>query len=732
MDENNVIRNNFEISQSNKENKPQIYDVFIEEYKKDLENITTFEEFLLFLDQLKSEGKFGENSFPFSPNDYINLKNYVKGRIKESKWDGFEERNSSDNDRRETSGDAIDAESQEQFRRGRLGLYGNYNNRIGSNVLSLSGEVGESGRIRTGVQSSRERVQSNRGGNKESEEIRESRNRNETTTKGSGDRVLSDGNDISGLTPTQQKFIKEQTDAYDQQIESARKEYEDAKKVRKEELDKYYREKGLFADETSQSNLYAEEGAPDLSDENASRIFKKYSYDVKAAKDKYDKLRNERQNFIDKITKQAVAQTEIAFDTEPAQTGKSIEERLADVGGDVIAFSDNVTKGAEIKSEEAKVDTNPSDAQKEAGNYKKGHVTVQGFDISIEQPKGSVCSGTDENGKTWSQEMKNTYGYIRGTEGKDGDHIDVFLGDNPSSEKVFVVDQLNPNTGLFDEHKAMIGFNSIEEAKDAYMSNYEDGWKGFGAITETTTDAFREWSKTEGRRIKPFSEYKASQSKESGINLHFVGEKGAELEDANRHFDKELDDFKNGKHKGLLHLGKPQEILTAAGVDAKELTLSPSLLNRKLKQHGLTTEDLKGLALAIQNPMFVYRHGSKAPNIIIVTETDARGKKLSVAMELDKNGNVVEVNNISSIHGKEAAKELERLSETESFIPKWVSDKEKVLNWLGIAHLEAGSHTDNSKHFSLAKVIRDFEKSKIVRSKKRFRSRSKRKIRCFD
>ncbi len=165
----------------------------------------------------------------------------------------------------------------------------------------------------------------------------------------------------------------------------------------------------------------------------------------------------------------------------------------------------------EIAKAEAEVNTSPTEAQKEAGNYKKGHVTIQGFDISIEQSKGSVRSGVDENGKKWSQKMKNTYGYIRKTESKDGDHIDVFLGDNPNSDKVFVVDQINPNTGEFDEHKVMMGFETLEKAKAAYLSNYEKGWTGFGNITETTVDDFKKWSGTETRKVKPFNEYKRNQ-----------------------------------------------------------------------------------------------------------------------------------------------------------------------------------------------------------------------------
>ena len=78
-----------------------------------------------------------------------------------------------------------------------------------------------------------------------------------------------------------------------------------------------------------------------------------------------------------------------------------------------------------ITEAEAATEVNPTDAQKEAGNYKKGHVRIDGYDITIENPKGSVRRGTDASGKQWSVTMTNTYRYIRGPEGVDGDHIEI-------------------------------------------------------------------------------------------------------------------------------------------------------------------------------------------------------------------------------------------------------------------------------------------------------------------
>lgn len=183
---------------------------------------------------------------------------------------------------------------------------------------------------------------------------------------------------------------------------------------------------------------------------------------------------------------------------------------------DKSAFAQTIDE--KIAKAEEETDVNPTEGQKEAGNYKKGHVRIDGYDITIEQPKGSVRRGTDADGKQWEQTMNNTYGYIRGTEGVDGDHIDIFLSDNPTEGNVYVVDQVNPD-GSFDEHKVMYGFNSADEARNAYLSNYEEGWQGLGTITEISKDEFKKWVNSSHRKTKPFAEYKSV--KEDNNNIRF-------------------------------------------------------------------------------------------------------------------------------------------------------------------------------------------------------------------
>ena len=200
--------------------------------------------------------------------------------------------------------------------------------------------------------------------------------------------------------------------------------------------------------------------------------------------------------------------------TQSSQTKETKEDKFSPTprkdGESITDYAERVAEEHQAqrtrKEEEAKVDTNPTEAQKEAGNYRKGHIKVDGLDITIEQPKGSIRRGTDANGKQWESEMHNTYGYIRGTESVDGDHIDIFLSDNPTEGNVFVVDQINKD-GSFDEHKVMYGFPDMESAKRAYLSNYEEGWQGLGSITEVKKEDFKKWIDSSKRKTKPFAEY---------------------------------------------------------------------------------------------------------------------------------------------------------------------------------------------------------------------------------
>lgn len=149
----------------------------------------------------------------------------------------------------------------------------------------------------------------------------------------------------------------------------------------------------------------------------------------------------------------------------------------------------------------------PTDGQRDAGNYQLGHVKLHGFDISVEYPKGSTRRGTSKSGQEWQVEVANHYGYIRRTEGADGEQVDAFIGPNPDSERVFVVDQVDADSKRFDEHKVILGVNSLVEATRLYDAHFDDG-RGpdrRGAMTEMSVTEFKNWLK-DGDTTKPVAE----------------------------------------------------------------------------------------------------------------------------------------------------------------------------------------------------------------------------------
>ncbi len=176
-----------------------------------------------------------------------------------------------------------------------------------------------------------------------------------------------------------------------------------------------------------------------------------------------------------------------------------------------------------IEAARSEVAPEPTEAQKEAGNYKKGHLTLQGLDIALENPKGSTRSGIDPDGKEWQSTMAHDYGYIKRTLGADGDHVDVFIGDKPDSETVYVVDQVDPKTGKFDEHKVMMGFADEQAARAGYLGNYEEGWQGLGAIKAMPVEDFKRWVK-EGDTTKPVAKKVRMSQQREGLSADDVAQ----------------------------------------------------------------------------------------------------------------------------------------------------------------------------------------------------------------
>lgn len=194
--------------------------------------------------------------------------------------------------------------------------------------------------------------------------------------------------------------------------------------------------------------------------------------------------------------------------------------------------------GERLKSAIAETETEPTEAQKKAGNYKKGHLSFGGYDYTVETPKGVTRSGKDEQGKPWSVTMHDTYGYILGKIGVDGDHIDMFINDAADLDtfdgNVYVVDQVNPETGEFDEHKVMYGYPSEEAATEAYLANYSKGWKGLGKVTGVPKTTFDKWLESSDRKTKPFADYAMVQKEQAKFDRDVKEVKPSEMTEAQK------------------------------------------------------------------------------------------------------------------------------------------------------------------------------------------------------
>lgn len=194
--------------------------------------------------------------------------------------------------------------------------------------------------------------------------------------------------------------------------------------------------------------------------------------------------------------------------------------------------------GERLKSAIAETETEPTEAQKKAGNYKKGHLSFGGYDYTVETPKGVTRSGKDEQGKPWSVTMHDTYGYILGKIGVDGDHIDMFINDAADLDtfdgNVYVVDQVNPETGVFDEHKVMYGYPSEEAATEAYLANYSKGWKGLDKVTSVPKATFDKWLESSDRKTKPFADYAMVQKEQAKFDRDVKEVKPSEMTEAQK------------------------------------------------------------------------------------------------------------------------------------------------------------------------------------------------------
>lgn len=238
---------------------------------------------------------------------------------------------------------------------------------------------------------------------------------------------------------------------------------------------------------------------------------------------------------------EASSESEIGEGSDSGRKGRQEVSSMEPGEGSAVRGShlpQEASFGERLKSAIAETETEPTEAQKKAGNYKKGHLSFGGYDYTVETPKGVTRSGKDEQGKPWSVTMHDTYGYILGKIGVDGDHIDMFINDAADLDtfdgNVYVVDQVNPETGEFDEHKVMYGYPSEEAATEAYLANYSKGWKGLGKVTSVPKATFDKWLESSDRKTKPFADYAMVQKEQAKFDRDVKEVEPSEMTEAQK------------------------------------------------------------------------------------------------------------------------------------------------------------------------------------------------------
>lgn len=370
-----------------------------------------------------------------------------------------------------------------------------------------------------------------------------------------------------------------------------------------------------------------------------------------------------------------------------------------------------------LKSAIEETETNPSDAQKESGNYKKGHIKFGGYDYTIENPNGSTRSGKDADGKEWKVTMHDTYGYIRGKFGKDGDHLDMFINDKADLDNwngdVFVVDQVNPD-GSFDEHKVMYGYDSMDDAKKAYLANYSKGWKGLGNITGASKAEFDKWLDTSNRKLKPFADYAKVKFSLKDNQGNPLNQDGTLKLDKIKSVDELTDEDFLHPTRNVELPRLPKKIADAIGTEGKPVVIKKNIFERNYMRHKDVTPELSKVIFksALYNPDLYGQNQKKTRpyNWVLINTKDDKGNNRTILLEVNPNKDNVEIvhwhfvndKNLGLIK-KQAIREGDQVLILPSEQSEEVGGLSNLTDDLSAAKIDNSSETakENGEKFSL-------------------------------
>jgi hypothetical protein len=278
-----------------------------------------------------------------------------------------------------------------------------------------------------------------------------------------------------------------------------------------------------------------------------------------------------------------------------------------------------------IAEQARQVDRRPTEPQKAAGNYRKGHVRLHGLEIAIENPCGSFREGKGPDGKVWRCRLPAHYGYFKGSEGADGDHVDVFIGPHHKSQLAYVIDQHDHRTAKYDEAKVMLGFVSPAQARRTYMEAFSDGKGGdrIGALHEMTIAQLKDWLK-DGNTKRPYKRADGGRVQPMPENKSSLEAQQKQLVEGNRHAQL----FPGGK--GELPLPKGMHRAKMDNGDVFHFNMKHTNI-KKLKAASRAGRENEVLGLGPFSKHEVIARAMRGEHPVAVVERDGKGNEVRAA-----------------------------------------------------------------------------------------------------
>lgn len=185
----------------------------------------------------------------------------------------------------------------------------------------------------------------------------------------------------------------------------------------------------------------------------------------------------------------------------------------------------------------------------------------------------------------------------------------------------------------------------------------------------------------------------------------------------NKRFNEQIIDVENGLHTGFISLGPPGPILLSTGLSESELYIREAVLRSHMKKHGLSAADLQNLPLALQTPLMVYEWGSKAKSQVIITDIPKDHQRITIAVKLERDAKLIEINEIASIHVKDMQRLITEMNTTKTDFGvdnlRYV-DKTKIAVWLDLTPPK-GADVQTEQQFYVAKILQKFENPSLDR-----------------